>query len=145
MDIHKDIHKDLKAISDIAMAYSLKHNCNYNVIILNPVNGEFDINSSTYEYVIDSYFDKERPNVIVVSKTDDSLQSDLGSRDLYGTTDIGNQYHHTYLDFKTNSRFDDFILSKPNQYTYIRSTPKLSNNDTCHCGSELKYKKCCKK
>lgn len=26
----------------------------------------------------------------------------------------------------------------------VRTTPKIQNNEPCTCGSELKYKKCCK-
>ncbi|HAT1773652.1 TPA: DUF1186 domain-containing protein [Legionella pneumophila] len=29
------------------------------------------------------------------------------------------------------------------QATFIRSTPKIGRNDPCHCGSGVKFKKCC--
>jgi uncharacterized protein YecA (UPF0149 family) len=28
---------------------------------------------------------------------------------------------------------------------FVRSAPKIGANDTCHCGSGKKFKKCCRK
>jgi hypothetical protein len=58
---NEDIHKNLEAIVTIAKHDAKDHNCNYNIIISNPVDGEFG-EGSTYEIVADSYFEKERPN-----------------------------------------------------------------------------------
>lgn len=68
-----DIHHDLEKMKLVAKAKAQEHNCNYNVIIMNPNSkGEFDLSEgSTYEMVRDSYFEKERPNAVLVCKTDD--------------------------------------------------------------------------
>ena len=70
-----NIHHDLEGTKLIAVNQATKHNCNYNVIILNPNSkGEFDANEgSTYEMVADSYFDKPRLNAKLLHKTDDLI------------------------------------------------------------------------
>ena len=66
-------HKNLKLMILVAVAQAEDHCCNYNVIISNPVDGKFDPSQSTYEMVANSYFEKERPNVILLYKTDDLI------------------------------------------------------------------------
>ena len=70
-----NIHHDLEAIKMVAIEDAKEHNCNYNIIIVNPnPQGIFDVNcGSTYEFVTDSYFDKPRPNAILLHKTDDLI------------------------------------------------------------------------
>jgi hypothetical protein len=67
------IHTDLKSMKEIAKFFSMQHKTKYTIIILNPdENGEFSFsNGSTYEYVQDSYFEKQRENVKVLCNTDD--------------------------------------------------------------------------
>lgn len=57
----------------VAVEKAKDHRCNYNIIIHNPVDGWFKLGHSTFEMVADSYFEKERPNVLLVKKTDDIL------------------------------------------------------------------------
>lgn len=68
-----NIHLNLDLITQVALKKAKEHNCNYNIIISNPnKEGEFDIlNGSTYEFVADSYFEKERPNIKRIITTDD--------------------------------------------------------------------------
>lgn len=70
-----NIHHDLEGIKLVAIDFAKEHNCNYNIILMNPNSqGKFDPSEgSTYEFVIDSYFDKPRPNAIILHKTDDLL------------------------------------------------------------------------
>lgn len=70
-----DAHHDLSLMKEVAMYHAKKHNCNYNIILLNPTaQGEYDRSEgSTYEMVVDSYFEKPRPNVKLLHKTDDLL------------------------------------------------------------------------
>ena len=69
----QDIYKDKEAITEIAIHKAKEHGCNYNIILFNPIDGEFG-DGSTYEFVADSYFNKERPNVILLAKTDDLIE-----------------------------------------------------------------------
>lgn len=70
-----NIYHNLPAILEVAQHYAKQHDCNYNVILCNPDDeGKFNRSAgSTYEFVRDSYFDKDRPNVILLHKTDDLL------------------------------------------------------------------------
>jgi len=67
------VHNDIQLMTYYALNNAKNHNCNYNVIIMNPnESGEFDTNAgSTYECVRDSYFEKPRPNAKLLFKTDD--------------------------------------------------------------------------
>lgn len=62
------VHKNLEAVIMVAKHEAKEHNCNYNIILMNPVDGELG-DSSTYEMVGDSYFEKERPNVKLIATT----------------------------------------------------------------------------
>ena len=53
-------------------------------------------------------------------------------------------------DITDKKAFDDLKkFLETGNYSYIRPTlkvePKIGRNDTCPCGSGLKYKKCCDK
>ena len=67
------IYANLELMKLVAVDRAKAHNCNYNVILFNPnADGKFDESfGSTYEMVGDSYFEKPRPNVILLHKTDD--------------------------------------------------------------------------
>lgn len=70
----KSPHHDLELMKLVAVDRAKAHNCNYNIILMNPKNGVFDqAAGSTYEMVADSYFEKERPHVILLHKTDDLI------------------------------------------------------------------------
>lgn len=145
MTMTKDIHKDYEAIKSVALHYAKEHNANYTVILMNGVDGEFSLeNGSTYEYVADSYFEKERPNVKILFRTDDELKHE----EIFGTP-----------DFMQLGGHDPYILEYKNHYTglealngyrsfsrgvtYVRETPKIGRNSPCACGSGKKSKKCC--
>ncbi len=65
------IHHDFEKIKALAIHYAKQSNCNYTVILMNPdENGNFSLDSgSTYEFVTDSYFERERPCVKVLFST----------------------------------------------------------------------------
>jgi hypothetical protein len=69
------IYDNLEQMKMVAIDRAKAHGCNYNVILMNPnANGEFDSSvGSTYEMVADSYFQKERPHVKLLHKTDDLI------------------------------------------------------------------------
>lgn len=75
MPKQKTIYNDLEMMKAVAIHYAKEHNCNYNIIIYNPDdNGNFNQEEgSTYEFVRDSYFEKERPNVKLLHTTNDLL------------------------------------------------------------------------
>ena len=70
----KDIHRRLSDIVMVAKYEAKEHNCNYNIIVVNPVDNMEIVNGrigpgATYEYVADSYFNKERSNVRLLATT----------------------------------------------------------------------------
>jgi hypothetical protein len=66
------IYHNLEKLILIALSASIKHECNYNIILINPSeNGEYTEGVSSYGFVTDSFFDTERPDVLLLSKTDD--------------------------------------------------------------------------
>lgn len=67
------VHHSETLMTAVAVEKAKEHRCNYNIIIHNPVDGWFKLGHSTFEMVADSYFNKERPNVMLVKKTDDIL------------------------------------------------------------------------
>lgn len=70
-----NIHHNLEAIKAIAIENAKEHNCNYNIVLMNPSpDNTFDpFFGSTFEFVADSYFEKPRPNAIIIHKTDDLI------------------------------------------------------------------------
>lgn len=76
MPKQKTIYNDLEMMKAFAIHNAKQHNCNYNIVILNPDdNGNFDdYLGSTYEFVTDSFFEKHRPNVKLLYKTDDLIE-----------------------------------------------------------------------
>lgn len=74
-----NIYHNLEAIKDIAIESAKEHDCNYNVILVNPgEDGKFNVETgSTYEFVADSYFEKPRPNAIILHRTDDLISTEM--------------------------------------------------------------------
>jgi hypothetical protein len=138
----QDFHKDFDSIKTVAVHYAKEHNCKYNIILHNPnENGQFG-EDSTYEFVTDSYFNKERPNDILVEvinptyTIDEVIERNSEVRNLINTFSIKNDY----IDY-----LDSYFI-KPHRIPtpqYIRETPKIGRNQLCECGSGKKYKKCC--
>jgi hypothetical protein len=69
-----NIYKNFEAITQVAIHFAKKDKCNYNIVINNPVNGEFDFAESTYEFVRDGYLPSIPATTIVITKTDDLLK-----------------------------------------------------------------------
>lgn len=67
------VHKSLESIKLLAKNAAGNHNMVYVVVIMNPNEaGEFEEQAgSTYEFVAESYFEKPRPNVKVLLRTDE--------------------------------------------------------------------------
>ena len=69
-----NIHKQLSAITEVALHYAKLHKCNYNIIMHNP-----DSDAYTYEYVTDSYIESgKHTNYELINTTDSILaESDI--------------------------------------------------------------------
>lgn len=68
------IYHNLEDIKLVAISYAQDHGVNYNIILMNPdAEGNFT-KGSTYEFVTDSYFEKDRPNVKLICKTDSLIE-----------------------------------------------------------------------
>ena len=62
------IYHNLELLKAYALAQAQIHGCNYTIIIHNPVNGQYNKEQgSTYEFVRDSYFEKERDCVKLIT------------------------------------------------------------------------------
>lgn len=152
------VYKNLETMTQVAIHQAKEHNCNYNVILMNPdENGEFsESNGSTYEMVADSFFNKERSNVKLIYKTDDLIAQEesepvdeefpeipemfMGNHDLFGPEPY--LFTNPYENF---SEFEPISEKQRNiKHVPVRTTPKYSNNEPCPCESGKKYKKCCK-
>lgn len=88
-----NIYHDRKMMEQLAIHNAKEHGCNYNVILMNPIDGKFG-DGSTYEFVADSYFEKERPNTILLDTTDNLIPKEANE----GLLD----------DDKPNRKFDGF-------------------------------------
>ena len=142
-----NIYHDLQAITEVALHNAKDHNCNYNIILKNPdKQGNFSMeNGSTYEFVADSYFEKERPNVILLAKTDDLLAEENIVEDLkddpFDTRPrfiVENQYLDEIKEISRSMGMPIRTRTQP----YVRDK-KIGRNEPCPCGSGKKYKKCC--
>lgn len=137
-----NIHTDFEAIKSVALHYAKEHGVNYNVILQNPVNGEFG-SGSTYEFVQDSYFEKER-DCILLYKTDDELTSEndldynILNNNPYLSTAKTYLYENSYAFMQNNKP----QVVRPN-YDHIKTGLGHKRNDPCECGSGKKFKKCC--
>lgn len=142
------VYKDLNAMTEVAVHIAKEHNCNYNVILMNPdENGEFsENNGSTYEMVTDSYFEKERPNAKLIYKTDDLIAQEQEDTDAINDMILNNQFLNPNNVFEIKNAYRDYVDYTHVNYTgpYVREERKIGNNEPCKCGSGKKYKKCCK-
>lgn len=54
------------------------------------------------------------------------------------------QVHHEIAEFRKSDDQWFFVDGNPpNVVTQVRSSPKIGRNEPCHCGSGVKFKKCC--
>lgn len=68
------VYYNLETVKAVALQQAKAHRCNYNIIIHNHKDGEFDRDhGSTYEFVADSYFNTARPNAVKLFRTDDLI------------------------------------------------------------------------
>lgn len=151
-----NVYKDLDAMTQVALHNAKDHRCNYNVILMNPdENGEFNMDYSTYEFVADSYFEKERPNAKLLFTTGELLLQEQVDKteavEYYKSISsqfdpepfmIHNTYKEKYMDFaEQHANYGSLRSSQP---PYVREVRKIGNNELCPCDSGKKYKKCCK-
>lgn len=165
-----NIYRDLETIKAVALDYAKKDGYNYNIILHNPNDkGEFDSSvGSTYEFVMDSYFNKPRPNTIILFKTKDLLQEKEVDR-LIDSFSPDSEYmkmrkeielQNIQMEVEMNStskkngklkRGLSMVEVKPDGVMYKNSKSGLervantNRNDRCNCGSGKKFKKCCGK
>ena len=142
-----DIHKNLEAIMSVAEYYSKEHKCNYTVILHA---------GSTYEYVADSYFEKERSNCEIIHKFEyeENIEQKL-EEEQYDSL-IDGMYFESNKRFEESLEFDKIL--QETKYSHLsdkesnavivpvrnsNTNPKIGRNETCPCGSGKKYKNCC--
>ncbi len=65
------IYKNLDKMKQIAKQYSYEHQCIYTIILMHPDEAGNPTQDSTYEFVGDSYFEKERPFTKKICTTDE--------------------------------------------------------------------------
>jgi uncharacterized protein YecA (UPF0149 family) len=164
-----NIHHNLEVITAVALDHTKEDGYNYNIILHNPNDkGEFDIETgSTYEFVMDSYFNTPRPNVILLHKTKDLLQekqvdslisgimkdaeklakmqkeineSEAEMHDLESKVG-GNKLKKGLTIVKAQA---DGLIYKQGRDGLERIN-NTNRNDKCNCGSGRKFKKCCGK
>jgi len=141
-----DIHKDYEAIKSVAQYVAKEHNCNYHLIIFNPTEeGEFG-DGSTYEFVTDSYFEKERPNVKLLETIHPTYTIDeiveMGSETSRLLSMFDDPYKNQFLTLEPLLN-DGLYSLGPRVDQYRRERPKVHRNEPCKCGSGKKFKKCC--
>jgi len=163
-----DIHKDIDDIKAVAFNCAKEHGCNYTIIIHNPVEGNFDKDNSTYEFVADTWFEKERPEHVVVCKTDDLMMTSDGyikkknkmrkigmvgnhvglvaSLDKIMEENKSNVYTITANEFIEDDTMFGHQSKKQKEAIVVpvRTEAKIGRNEPCYCGSGKKFKKCCK-
>lgn len=163
------IYHDLEAIKAVALDYAKDDGYNYNIILHNPNDkGEFDLSvGSTYEFVLDSYFNTPRPNVILLHKTKDLLQVEETQRLIDSFSPdapaMKMQEKLKRMDAEmpslTGNKQETGKLKKGLSMVHLEADgvtykqgkaglERVSNtnrNDKCNCGSGLKFKKCCGK
>ena len=141
-----DVHHNLDMITEVAKLNAKDHNCNYTIILKNPdENGEFSMDKgSTYEFVADSYFNKERPNCKIIAKTDDLLEVKEVEEPLESPFDNSRRFviENTYLNEARDIR-KSMGTTRTTTQPVVREGKKVGRNEPCPCGSGKKYKKCC--
>lgn len=141
------VYKNLEAMTEVAVHLAKEHKCNYNVILHSPdENGEFCEKRSTYEMVADSYFEKDRPYVKLIYKTDDLIAQEQEDTNAVEDMIFKNQFLNPNNVFEIKNTYRDYVDYTHVNYTgtYVREERKIGNNEPCKCGSGKKYKKCCK-
>lgn len=147
--MEKSIYKDYESIKAMALHYAKEHMCNYNIILKNPNEDGSFCEHSTYEFVTDSYFNKERPNVILLERTDnmakplhDIIEEQQAHKEFKDLFNFNNNYVKQAIE-----TYNEFVNLPGLPYyrvpQYRRETPKVQRNEPCSCGSGKKYKKCC--
>lgn len=130
------IYHDLELMKKVAIAKSKEHNCNYNIILRNPIDGQFDASmGSTYEMVMDSYFEKERPNVIVLFKTDDLVRLESlkeGDHIAFGFNYNGGEPEEIIVSQITSVHDDQYITHF--SYGYKSLSETVSKDDILAIG-----------
>ena len=142
------IYHDFEAIKSMAQYHAKEHKVNYNVILMNPVDGEFGP-GSTYEFVQDSYFNKERPNAKLLYKTDDDpelVEAEYTSPDDVPPHDpIMSLFAPEPMYITNPYKREEEWPSIPRQRVeqVVGKGDGVLRNQPCACGSGKKYKKCC--
>lgn len=158
------IHHDLEQIKMLAVESTKMDGYNYNVILNNPNDkGQFDLSvGSTYEFVMDSYFNTPRPNAILLHKTKDLLQEKEIEKLIEHFTQPTKGFdieHIVHVDPALDSNGSQEKLKKGLSKVNLKvdelkykqgrfGLERISNtnrNDKCNCGSGKKFKKCCGK
>jgi hypothetical protein len=164
------IYHDLEAIKSVAIEATKEDGYNYNIILNNPNDkGEFDLSvGSTYEFVADSYFNKPRPNTILLFKTKDLLQQQevdrlidsfspeapaMKMRQVFQKMDADIQYAKNSEEGADNKlkKGLSVVHAEADGINYKQGKAGLeritgtNRNDKCNCGSGKKFKKCCGK
>lgn len=108
------IYKNLDHMIMIALHSAKEHDCNYNIILMNPTeSGGFDDRLSTYEMVRDSYFEKDRPNVALLYRTDDLIRVEnltAGDHIAFGFNYNGGEPDEIVVAMITSKHPDEFIV-----------------------------------
>lgn len=150
------VYHNREEMTMMAKHLAVEHNCNYNIILRNPdLEGQFQL-GSTYEMVADSYFDKDRPNVKLLDKTDDLLRA--AEPTTVTEVDVPNidgsfpcslaSYDDVYTITRHQNSYDKSNMSKTERDAIIvpvRNTAKTHRNQLCPCNSGMKFKRCCNK
>lgn len=162
-----NIYHDLEAIKAVALDYAKKDGYNYNIILHNPNDkGEFDSSvGSTYEFVMDSYFNTPRPNVILICKTKDLLQHQevdrlidsfspeapqMKMREEFQRMDAEMQYAKN-IEEGAGSKLKEglsVVHAEADGVNYkqgksgLERVSNTGRNDKCNCGSGKKFKHC---
>ncbi len=162
------IYHDLEAIKSVAIQQTKEDGYNYNIILHNPnAEGKFDLEvGSTYEFVMDSYFNTPRPNVVLICKTKDLLQEEEVDRLLKSFSQEAPEMRmreefarinsYDFVDSNNNmigklKRGLSTIHAEADGVTYkqghsgLERITNTGRNDKCNCGSGKKFKKCCGK
>ena len=145
------VYKNLEAMTMVSIHNAKEHGCNYNIILVNgDENGEFsEERGSTYESVTDSFFNKERPNVKLIARTDDLIAKEKEDEEAVSDMILNNQFLNPNDVFQIHNTYKDFVdpesmYMNRNHTPFVRDERKIGNNELCTCGSGKKYKKCCK-
>lgn len=166
-----NIHHDYEKMKMVAIEQAKMYRQEYNLILHNPNgDGEFDLSvGSTYEVVADSYFEKERPNVKKLFRTETIMEREeaevnaLISGVLEGAAEraaMDKEFEKVEANMRNlesakvkrklkkgltiRSAHADGITYKQG-VNGLERLPNTNRNSQCACGSGKKFKKCCGK